>query len=291
MGVQHAPPAGDSVSTHPFHQVNVFSADPLLGNPLAVVLDAIGLGEARMAAFARWTNLSETTFVLPPTDPRADYRVHIFTTMEELPFAGHPTLGSCHAWLAHGGVPQGEEIVQQCGIGLVRIRRTGAGLAFLAPPLLRGDALEPALRERVRIGLGLDAAAVLDARWVDNGTGWLAMRLRDRAAVLALQPDYAALEGLKVGVFGPWLQGDGDAAQFESRAFIAGDGAPEDPATGSLNAGIARWLLDEGQAPDRYVISQGTVLGRAGRLQVERVGDALWIGGACVTCIEGVVTL
>ncbi|WP_457317858.1 PhzF family phenazine biosynthesis protein [Stenotrophomonas sp. P5_B8] len=279
------------MSTHPFQQVNVFSADPLLGNPLAVVLEADGIDDARMAAFARWTNLSETTFVLPPTDPRADYRVRIFTTLEELPFAGHPTLGSCHAWLAQGGAPQGEEIVQECGIGLVRIRRSDAGLAFLAPPLLRGGPLDAALRDRVRSALGLAAEDVREARWVDNGTGWLALRLRDRATVLALQPDYTQLDGLKVGVFGPWQADDGDAARFESRALIAGDGAPEDPATGSLNAGIARWLLEEGQVPDRYVISQGTVLGRAGRLQVERVGDALWIGGACVTCIAGTVTV
>ena len=279
--------------TLPFQQVNVFSRDPLRGNPLAVVLDAHGIDSARMAAFAQWTNLSETTFVLPPTDPQADYRVRIFTTLEELPFAGHPTLGSCHAWLAQGGVPKGEEIVQECGIGLVRIRRSAAGLAFLAPPLLRGEALPPDLREQVRRGLGVATEDVLDARWADNGTGWLALRLRDRAAVLAIQPDYAQLQGLKVGVFGPWQasDGDGDEAQYESRAFIAGDGAPEDPATGSLNAGIARWLLSTGEAPDRYVISQGTAMGRAGRLRVERLGDALWIGGDCVTCIAGQVTL
>lgn len=232
--------------TFPFQQVNVFSQDPLRGNPLAVVLDAEGIDDARMAAFAHWTNLSETTFLLPPTDPQADYRVRIFTTLEELPFAGHPTLGSCHAWLAHGGVPKGAEIVQECGIGRVRIRRSASGLAFLAPPLLRGEALPPDLRERVRRGLGVAAEDVVDARWADNGTGWLALRLRDRAAVLAIQPDYAQLEGMKVGVFGPWLPSDGDEAQYESRAFIAGDGAPEDPATGSLNAGIARWLLATG---------------------------------------------
>jgi len=277
--------------TLPFQQVNVFSQDPLRGNPLAVVLDAEGIDETRMAAFARWTNLSETTFLLPPTDPQADYRVRIFTTLEELPFAGHPTLGSCHAWLAHGGAPKGEDIVQQCGIGLVRIRRSASGLAFLAPPLLRGEPLAPDLREQVRRGLGVAAEDVVDARWADNGTGWLALRLRDRAAVLAIQPDYAQLQGLKVGVFGPWQAGDGDQAQYESRAFIAGDGSPEDPATGSLNAGIARWLLATGEAPDRYVISQGTAMGRAGRLRVERLGDALWIGGDCVTCIEGQVTL
>lgn len=279
------------MTTLPFQQVNVFSRDPLCGNPLAVVLEAAGIDDARMAAFARWTNLSETTFLLPPTDPRADYRVRIFTTLEELPFAGHPTLGSCHAWLAQGGVPKDEDIVQECGIGLVRIRRSDAGLAFLAPPLLRGEALPPALRERVRRGLGVAAEDVVDARWADNGTGWLALRLRDRASVLAIQPDYAQLEGLKVGVFGPWQPGDGDEAQYESRSFIAGDGVPEDPATGSLNAGIARWLLATGEAPDRYVISQGTAIGRAGRLRVERVGDALWIGGDCVTCIAGQVTL
>lgn len=157
------------MSTHPFVQVNVFSTDPLLGNPLAVVLDADGLDDARMAAFARWTTLSETTFVSAPTDPRADYRVRIFTTLGELPFAGHPTLGSCHAWLATGGVPQGTEIVQECGIGLVRIRRSDTGFAFDAPPLLREGPLEAALRQRVLAGLGVAADDVVDARWVDNG--------------------------------------------------------------------------------------------------------------------------
>lgn len=279
------------VTSHPFLQVNVFSTDPLLGNPLAVVLDADGMSDARMAAFARWTNLSETTFVSTPTDPRADYRVRIFTTLGELPFAGHPTLGSCHAWLANGGVPQGGEIVQECGIGLVRIRCDAAGLAFEAPPLRREGPLDPALRERVRAGLGVAVDDLVDAQWVDNGPPWLALRLRSRAAVLAVRPDYAALDGLMVGVFAACGEGDAVDAQFESRAFIAGEAAPEDPVTGSLNAGIAQWLLRDGAAPDRYVISQGTALGRAGRVQVERVGDALWIGGACVTCIEGSVTL
>ncbi len=277
------------MSTHPFVQVNVFSTDPLLGNPLAVVLDADGLSNTRMAAFARWTNLSETTFVSAPSDPRADYRVRIFTTLGELPFAGHPTLGSCHAWLVTGGVAQGAEIVQECGIGLVRIRRSETGFAFDAPPLLREGPLEPALRQRVLAGLGVAADDVVDVRWVDNGPPWIAARLRTRVAVLAVRPDYAALDGLMVGVFAACGEGDEVDAQYESRAFIAGEAAPEDPVTGSLNAGIARWLL--GEAPARYVISQGTVLGRAGRVQVERDGDALWIGGACVTCIEGKVTL
>jgi PhzF family phenazine biosynthesis protein len=278
------------VTSHPFLQVNVFSTDPLLGNPLAVVLDADGMSDARMAAFARWTNLSETTFVSKPSDPRADYRVRIFTTLGELPFAGHPTLGSCHAWLANGGGPQGGEIVQECGIGLVRIRRDAAGLAFEAPPLRREGPLDPALCERVRAGLGVAVDDLVDAQWVDNGPPWLALRLRSRAAVLAVRPDYAALDGLMVGVFAACGEGDAVDAQFESRAFIAGEAAPEDPVTGSLNAGIARWLLRDGAAPDRYVISQGTVLGRAGRVQVERAGEALWIGGACVTCVEGSVT-
>ncbi|UQY87702.1 PhzF family phenazine biosynthesis protein [Stenotrophomonas rhizophila] len=279
------------MTSHPFLQVNVFSTDPLLGNPLAVVLDADGLSDARMAAFARWTNLSETTFVSKPNDPRADYRVRIFTTLGELPFAGHPTLGSCHAWLANGGVPRGGEIVQECGIGLVRIRRDAAGLAFEAPPLRREGPLDPSLRERVRAGLGVAVDELVDAQWVGNGPPWLAVRLRSRAAVLAVRPDYAALDELMVGVFAACGEGDAVDADFESRAFIAGEAAPEDPVTGSLNAGIARWLLRESAAPDRYVISQGTVMGRAGRVQVERVGDALWIGGACVTCIEGAVTL
>jgi PhzF family phenazine biosynthesis protein len=279
------------MSLHPFLQINVFSTDPLLGNPLAVVLQADALSGARMAAFARWTNLSETTFVSAPTDPRADYRVRIFTTLGELPFAGHPTLGSCHAWLANGGVPRDAEIVQECGIGLVRIRRDGSGLAFEAPPLRREGPLEPGLRERVRTGLGVAADDLVDAQWVDNGPPWLALRLRSRAAVLAVRPDYVALEGWMVGVFAACDAGDGVDTQFESRAFIAGEAAPEDPVTGSLNAGIARWLLREDGVPDRYVIGQGTVLGRAGRVQVERVGETLWIGGACVTCIEGSVTL
>lgn len=258
------------VTSRPFLQVNVFSTDPLLGNPLAVVLDADGMSDARMAAFARWTNLSETTFVSKPSDPRADYRVRIFTTLGELPFAGHPTLGSCHAWLATGGVPRGGEIVQQCGIGLVRIRRDAAGLAFEAPPLRRQGPLDPALRERVRAGLGVAVGDLVDAQWVDNGPPWLALRLRSRAAVLAVRPDYAVLDGLMVGVFAACGEGDAVDAAFESRAFIAGEAAPEDPVTGSLNAGIARWLFRECGAgpvcdqPGHGAGSRRTRAGRAG---------------------------
>lgn len=278
------------MSHYPFKQIDVFSSQTLLGNPLAVVLEADGLSDARMAEFARWTNLSETTFVLAPQHPEADYRLRIFTTLGELPFAGHPTLGSCHAWLESGGQPKGEEIIQECGIGLVRIRRLGTQLAFTAPALLRSGPVEAALLERVRSGLGVEAQAIIDARWVDNGAGWLALQLPDRASVLALKPDYAQLMGLAIGVFAPWdVMLDGDDAQFEVRAFIAGDGMPEDPVTGSLNAGIAQWLLAESLAPDRYVVSQGTAMGRQGRVHVQRRGADIWIGGDAVTCIDGVL--
>ncbi|AZD72560.1 PhzF family phenazine biosynthesis protein [Pseudomonas chlororaphis] len=275
-----------------FKQVDVFSDEPLKGNPLAVVFGADQLSDARMAAFANWTNLSETTFILEPRDPRADYRLRIFTTLQELPFAGHPTLGSCHAWLEAGGVPKGEEIVQECAVGLVRIRRNGAELAFLAPPLLKSGPVEAGLLEQVRQGLRLAPDAIVDAQWVDNGAGWLAVLLAERGQVLDLQPDYSQLKDLAVGVIAPWNpERDGDAAQFEVRAFIAGDGMPEDPATGSLNAGIAQWLLGAGLAPESYVVSQGLSMGRAGRIQVERIGDEIWIGGSAVTCIEGSLTL
>ncbi|EPL09823.1 PhzF family phenazine biosynthesis protein [Pseudomonas sp. CF161] len=280
------------MSQFDFRQVDVFSTQPLKGNPLAVVLGADELSDERMAAFARWTNLSETTFVLKPRDPRADYRLRIFTTLEELPFAGHPTLGSCHAWLQAGGVPQGEEVIQECEVGLVRIRRQGADLAFLAPPLLRSGAVEPELLEQARRGLGLAPGAIVEAQWVDNGAGWMVLMLAERQQVLELQPDYPQLQGLAVGVIAPCdPQRDDTDAQFEVRAFIAGDGMPEDPATGSLNAGVAQWLLGAGLAPSSYVVSQGLSMGRAGRIQVQQCGEEIWIGGAVVTCIEGRLTL
>lgn len=274
--------------TFDFKQVDVFSSVSLKGNPLAVVLGADSLTDQQMADFARWTNLSETTFLLTPRDPRADYRVRIFTTLTELPFAGHPTLGSCHAWLQAGGSPKGEEIIQECEIGLVRIRRQGDELAFIAPPLLRSGPVEPALIDRVRRALGVAPDAILRSQWVDNGAGWLAVMLADRNSVLELQPDYSQLHGLAVGVIAPCDPARDDVdAQFEVRAFIAGDGAQEDPATGSLNAGVAQWLLDEGLAPERYVVSQGTAMGRAGRIRVERQGEEIWVGGAVAVCIEG----
>ena len=278
--------------TFDFKQLDVFSRVALKGNPLAVVLGADSLTDQQMADFANWTNLSETTFVLTPRDPRADYRVRIFTTLTELPFAGHPTLGSCHAWLQAGGTPKGEDIIQECEIGLVRVRRQADELAFIAPPLLRFGPVEAPLLERVRRALGLSPQAIVRSQWVDNGAGWLALMLADRQQVLALQPDYSQLLGLAVGVIAPCDPSRDDVdAHFEVRAFVAGDGAQEDPATGSLNAGVAQWLLGEGLAPDRYVVSQGTVLGRSGRIRVERQGDEIWVGGAVALCIDGQLQL
>jgi PhzF family phenazine biosynthesis protein len=280
------------MSAFDFKQVDVFSRVALKGNALAVVFGADELSDEQMAAFATWTNLSETTFILEPQDPRADYRVRIFTTLKELPFAGHPTLGTCHAWLEAGGVPKGEEIIQECGVGLVRVRRQGQDLAFLAPPLLKTGPVEADLVERVRLALGLEPGEIVRSQWVDNGAGWLAVMLEERQKVLDLRPDHAQLQGLSVGVIAPWNpERDGDAAQFEVRAFVSGDGMSEDPATGSLNAGVAQWLLGEGLAPSSYVVSQGLTMGRAGRIQVDKVGEEIWIGGAAVTCISGTLTL
>lgn len=274
-----------------FVQVDVFTAEPLKGNPLAVVIDGAGLSDEQMAAFARWTNLSETTFLLPPTDPAADYRVRIFTPGGELPFAGHPTLGSAHAFLASGGdVKKPGEVVQQCGIGLVRVKRDGGRLAFAAPPLLRSGPVEDAdLRAQVLRSLRIEADELLDLVWVDNGPAWMAARLKDAAAVRALKPDFAAMKGLKLGVVG--AQPAGGETQFELRAFVPTLGVPEDPVTGSLNAGVALWLQGAGLAPDRYVAAQGSQLGRDGRVHVWREGEISWIGGDVAPLIHGQVRL
>jgi PhzF family phenazine biosynthesis protein len=274
-----------------FVQVDVFTREPLKGNPLAVVVDGAGLGESQMAAFARWTNLSETTFLLPPTDPAADYRVRIFTPGGELPFAGHPTLGSAHAWLAAGGDPkQPGEVVQECGIGLVRVRREGGRLAFAAPPLRRsGPVQEAALREQVMQSLQLEADALLDLVWVDNGPQWMAARLASADAVLQLNPDFNVMRGLKLGVVGAYPPGS--PQQFEVRAFVPTLGVPEDPVTGSLNAGLALWLQGAGLAPDCYVAAQGAALGRAGRIHVAREGAHCWIGGDVTPLVHGQVRL
>ena len=284
-----------------FSQLDVFSAVPLLGNPLAVVHDAFGLSDAQMAAFARWTQLSETTFLLPPDGPSADdlaadYRVRIFTPGGELPFAGHPTLGSCHAWLAAGGVPRNAGVVvQQCAIGLVRVRREeddGAGgqrLAFAAPPLRRSGPADAALRAQVLIALRIADVELLQLEWIDNGPGWIGALLPDAATVLSLKPNFAAMQGLKLGVVGAYAPGS--ACQFEVRAFVPSMGVPEDPVTGSLNAGLAQWLIGAGLAPERYIAAQGAALGRAGRVHVARDGADIWIGGAVCSMIEGEVML
>ena len=273
-----------------FHQLDVFSAAPLRGNPLAVVHAAQGLDDDTMAAFARWTNLSETTFLLPPSDPAADYHVRIFTPQQELPFAGHPTLGSCHAWLSAGGQPRDQGmVVQQCGVGLVRIRRSGARLAFAAPPLRRSGPLEPELLARIVRSLRVPATDVLHHQWVDNGPGWCAVMLPSAAQVLALEPDWSGLGDVKLGVVG--AQAAGEDTLFEVRAFVPGLGVFEDPVTGSLNASLAQWLIGVGLAPPAYVAAQGTALGRTGRVYVEQAGSDIWIGGDVTVCIEGTVTL
>jgi PhzF family phenazine biosynthesis protein len=278
--------------THRFHQLDVFTAQALRGNPLAVVHDAGRLSDETMAAFARWTNLSETTFLLPPTNPTADYRVRIFTPGGELPFAGHPTLGSCQAWLWAGGQPQHpDEVVQECGVGLVRIRRDGQRLAFAAPALRRTGALDPALRERLRVALGLQPQDIVSDQWVDNGPGWCALLLSSAERVLSIEPDMAALSALnaKLGVVG--AQPAGHDTRFEVRAFVPTLGVGEDPVTGSLNAGLAQWLIGAGLAPAHYVAAQGAALGRQGRVHVDQVGDTIWIGGEVAACVDGQVVL
>ena len=278
------------MTSHRFTQLDVFTDVPLKGNALAVVHDALALGDERMRTFANWTNLSETTFLLPPTDPAADYRVRIFTTVRELPFAGHPTLGSCHAWLAAGGKPRSEhEVIQQCGVGLVRVRRDGGRLAFAAPPLVRSGAVNAETLSHIARALRIAPSAIRASQWVDNGPGWVAVMLGSRAEVLALQPDFAAMLPLEVGVVAP-CPNDHDA-QFEVRAFIPGGGPSEDPVTGSLNASLAQWLIGAGLAPSRYVAAQGTGLGRAGRVFIEQRDDGIWVGGGSVEVVTGQVSL
>jgi PhzF family phenazine biosynthesis protein len=276
--------------SRPFAQVDVFTEHALLGNPLAVVLDPSGLTTEQMLAFTAWTNLSEATFVGPPTHPDADYSVRIFCPGRELPFAGHPTLGSCHAWLAAGGVPKGSDVVQECGAGLVRIRRDGDQLAFAAPALVRGGPLgDDDLAAVVRF-LGIAPTDVVAHSWCDNGPGWRGVLLGSAAAVLALQPDPHALAGMDVGVVGPY-PADSEIA-FELRTFFPGaQGLAEDPVTGSFNAAVGQWLIGSDLAPRRYLAGQGTAIGRAGRITVEADGTDVWVGGSCVTVVAGTVSL
>lgn len=275
----------------PFKQVDVFTAVAYRGNPLAVVLDGTGLTTEEMQHFTNWTNLSEATFLLPPTQPGADYHVRIFCPGRELPFAGHPTLGSCHAWLQAGGTPKGEYVVQECGVGLVKIRRDGRRLAFAAPPLRKSGPLPEEDVALIARGLGIARSDIVAHAWCDNGPKWRGLMLKSAEQVLALKPDAALLAGQEVGVVGP--RGSADDCAFEVRAFFPGNnGLTEDPVTGSLNAALAQWLIGAGLAPERYVASQGTAMARAGRVHVERDAQGeTWIGGASVTCVEGTVLL
>ncbi|WP_253873834.1 PhzF family phenazine biosynthesis protein [Promicromonospora umidemergens] len=292
----------------PFRQVDVFSPVPTGGNPVAVVHDADGLTDDQMAAFARWTNLSETTFLLTPTDGGraggADYRVRIWTPGGELPFAGHPTLGTAHAWLEAGGEPSGQGVVQECGVGLVRLRRDGITegqrLAFAAPPLLRSGPVDDAHVVQIARALRIDVSDVVRSAWVDNGPGWVAVQLRDAGAVLALEPDLVAMGDLRLGVVGEYGVGvvgehraggsGSEEPAVEVRAFVPSIGVGEDPVTGSLNAGIGQWLGGD-VLPSSYVASQGTALGRTGRVHVEKLPDGeVWVGGDTVTTIVGQVS-
>lgn len=310
--------------SRPFKQLDVFTDTPFFGNPLAVVLDGSGLSDEDMQRFARWTNLSETTFVLPPTDAGADYRVRIFTPGGELGFAGHPTLGTCHAWLAAGNEPRNKDmVVQQCNVGLVRIRRDASqagSLAFEAPPLRRSSP-SPTVLAKVAAALGVKAHQVLAAQMLDNGTVWLGLLLQDADTVLTLSPDHRVLKeiGFKIGVAGlptatedaPALIGRSNrearafagsarkvalppacSADLEVRAFAASTGVDEDPVTGSLNASLAQWLIADDRMPLRYVAAQGQCLGRDGRVRIERdESGQVWVGGQSVICIDGTATL
>lgn len=290
--------ASDYPVERQFRQVDVFTTTPYAGNPVAVVLDAEGLTTDQMQRFTHWMDLSETAFVLPAREPDADYRVRIFTSasatqarkgaVPELPFAGHPTLGTCHAWLAASGKPKQDDlIVQECGAGLVPVRRSEVGLAFAAPPLIRSGPVEESLLQDIAAMLHIERRQIVDAAWADNGPGWVAVLLASAEAVLALQPGLVTLD---LGVVGPYPAGAPDA--FEVRAFFPKNGATaEDPVTGSLNASLAQWLLASGRATAPYVASQGTALGRSGRIHVWRDKDGIWVGGGTVTCISGQVLL
>jgi PhzF family phenazine biosynthesis protein len=259
-----------------FQQVDVFTATPYLGNPLAVVLDGSGISDGDMQRFARWTNLSETTFVLPPTAAGADYRVRIFTRSGELPFAGHPTLGTCHAWLEAGGQPRTPgTVIQQCGAGLITIRQGADGLAFAAPPLLRSGPVDEPLANHVAEILRIRRDEIVDIQWADNGPGWIAVLLDSADAVLAVRPGPTDLD---IGVVGPYPPKVG--------------ATDEDPVTGSLNASVAQWLIATDRAAAPYLVRQGTILDRNGQVRITVSADGtVWVGGDAVTCIAGTVEL
>ncbi|MCQ1954506.1 PhzF family phenazine biosynthesis protein [Arthrobacter sp. zg-Y238] len=278
------------MKVRPYSEVDVFSSEPYRGNALAVVHDADGLNAEEMQRFATWTNLSETTFLLPPTTPEADYRVRIFTTKEELPFAGHPTLGTAKAWLDAGGSPRPDgTVIQECAAGLITIRVAGDQLAFAAPPLTRYEPVDEPLAQRIAAILGIPRENILDASWLVNGPRWIGIRLSSAQEVLSLLPDPGKAGDLEIGVVGPY--GPMEETQFEVRAFVGGDPVWEDPVTGSLNAGLARWLTDTAVASPPYTASQGTVLGRRGRVHVSLSEGKIWVGGQVTGCIGGTVRL
>jgi len=275
--------------SHPFEMIDVFGSRALSGNPLAVVHDSEGLASDEMLAITRWLNLSETTFLVPPTSDKADYRVRIFTLRGELPFAGHPTLGTCHAWLNAGGTPKDDVIVQECGLGLVPLRR-GEHLSFAAPPLIRSGPVDDDFLGEIAAVLGIGTSEILASQWVDNGPGWVGILLEDRDAVLALTCDigrYGGKDGLDIGVVAPHPAGTG--VDFEVRAFFSDDkgNLVEDPVTGSLNASLAQWLIGIGRAPDSYIAAQGTAVGRAGRIHITSDDAQIWVGGSTVTVVSG----
>jgi PhzF family phenazine biosynthesis protein len=273
-----------------FAQVDVFSLEPYLGNPVAVVLDGEDLSDAEMLRLARWTNLSETTFVLPPTSPSADYRLRIFTPGSELPFAGHPTLGSAHAWLEAGGIPSDPQfIVQESAAGLVRVRRDGPQLSFAAPPTIRSGSLDEEYLDQIITAFGIEREQVLDHQWVDNGPGWAVVQLATAAEVLALEPDLSLIPQAMIGAIGSYPNGSSHA--LEMRSFAPGVGVAEDPVCGSMNAGVGQWLARTGAATTSYLVSQGARLDRAGTIAVTVDGGEVWVGGSCTTCITGSITI
>jgi PhzF family phenazine biosynthesis protein len=274
-----------------FAQIDVFSATPFLGNPVAVVLDSGDLTDEQMQRFARWTNLSETTFVLPPRVADADYRLRIFTPGGELPFAGHPALGSARAWLNHGGTPgRVDRIVQECAAGLVQIRRDGGLLRFAAPPLVRTGPLDEEFLLRIVAAFGIGHTDVLAHQWVDNGPGWAVLRLPTAEHVLALEPDLSLIPSAMVGAVGAYP--DGSQHAFEIRTFAPAVGVPEDPVCGSMNASVAQWLISTGAAPSTFRVAQGRRLGRAGTIEITADSrGTVWVGGATTSYIEGTVTI
>ncbi|MFD3581695.1 PhzF family phenazine biosynthesis protein [Streptomyces sp. NPDC058683] len=277
--------------TRSFAQVDVFSTSPYGGNPVAVVLDGTDLSDEEMQRVACWTNLSETTFVLPPTAPEADYRLRIFTPQDELPFAGHPTLGSARAWLDGGGLPRhADRIVQECAAGLVTVRHGEGTLSFAAPPRVREGALDDDYLNRITTAFGITRDRVVAHQWVDNGPGWAVLQLATAEEVLALEPDLSLIPAAMVGAIGAHPQGS--PHQFEMRTFAPGIGVPEDPACGSMNAAVGQWLTATGAAPSAYRVSQGRRLGRTGSIEITADPDGtVWVSGAATVCVRGTIAV